>query len=84
MMSESRVFVELITFMEKSVDSGMLLFRLADLHTLYINRLGDLAIRKTVNKTRLKNDILKHFSEAQEQSDGKSVLIVFKKGCKIC
>ena len=80
MMSESRAFVELITFMEKSVNSGMFLFRLEDLHTLYINRLGDLGIRKTVNKTRLKNDILKHFSEAQEQSDGKSVVIVFKRG----
>jgi len=44
-MSESRVFVELITFMEKSVDPAMLLFRLADLHTLYINHLGDLAGR---------------------------------------
>jgi len=58
----------------------MLLFRLADHHTLYINRLGDLGIRKTVNKTRLKNDTLKHFSEAQEQSNGKSVVIVLKRG----
>jgi len=80
MMSESRVFIELITYTEKFVDSGMLLFRLADLHTLYINLLGDLGIRKTVNKTRLKNDILKHFSEAQEQSDGKSIVIFIKRG----
>jgi len=79
MMSKSKVFVELITFMKKSVDSSMLLFRLADLHTLYINHLGDLGIRKTVNK---KNDILKHFSEAQEQSDG--LLLFLKEGCKIC
>ena len=30
-MNESRVFVELITFIENSVDSGILLFKLAEL-----------------------------------------------------
>lgn len=39
-----------------------------------------LGIRKTVNKTRLKGDLLHHFSEAQEQCDGKNTVIVFKKG----
>jgi len=43
MMNESRVFVELINYTETSVDSGMLLFRLADLHTLYMNHRSDLA-----------------------------------------
>ena len=38
-MSESRVFVELITYIEKAVESGTLIFRLADLHSLYVNRL---------------------------------------------
>ena len=40
-MSESRVFVELTTYIEKAVESGTLLFRLADLHSLYVDRLGD-------------------------------------------
>ena len=76
-MNVSRVFVELITYIEKAVESGSLLFRLADLHFLYVNRLGDLDITKTVNKT---SDLLHHFSEAQEQCDGKNTVIVFKKG----
>ena len=79
-MSESRVFVELITYIEKAVESGALIFRLADLHSLYVNRLGNLNITKSINKTRLKSDILHHFSEAQEQCDGKNTIIVFKKG----
>ena len=79
-MSESRVFVELTTYIGKAVESGTLLFRLADLHSLYVNRLGDLSIRKTVNKTRLKGDLLHHFSDAQEQCNGKNTVIVFKKG----
>ena len=83
-MNESRVFVELITYIEKAVESGSLLFRLADLHSLYVNRLGDLDITKTVNKTRLKGDLLHHFSEAQEQCDGKTLLLSLKKECKIC
>ncbi len=33
-----------------------------------------------VNKTRLKTDLLEHFSEAQEQNDGKNTVIVFEKG----
>ena len=77
-MDECRVFVELTTYIEKAVESGTLLFRLADLHSLYVNRLSDLGINKTVNRTRLKGDLLNHFSEAQEQCDGKNAIIVFK------
>ena len=79
-MNESRVFVELITFIEKSVDSGTLLFKLAELHSLYVDRLSDFGINKVVNKTRLKNNLLHHFPEAQEQCDGKNIVIIFKKG----
>ena len=38
-MNESRAFVELTSYIEKSVESGTLLFKLADLHCLYVNRL---------------------------------------------
>ena len=78
--NECRVFVELTTYIEKAVESGTLLFRLADLHSLYVDRLSDFGINKTVNKTRLKKELLNHFSEAQEQCVGKSTAIVFKKG----
>ena len=79
-ISESRVFMELITYIENAVKSGTILFRLADLYSLYVNRLGDLDIMKTFIKTRLKGNLLHHFSEAQEQCDGKNTVIVFKKG----
>ena len=49
-MSESRVFVELASYIEKAVDSGTLLFKLSELHSLYVTRLKDLGIVKTVNK----------------------------------
>ena len=67
-MIESRVFVELVNYIEKTVESGTLLFKLSDIHSLYVNRLNDLGIVKTVNKTKLKDQLMKHFPEAQEQA----------------
>ena len=79
-MNESRVFIELIIYIEKAVESGTLLFKLAELHSLYVNRLGDLGITKLVNKTRFKLNLLQHFPEAQEQCDGKkNTVIIFNK-----
>lgn len=40
-MTESRVFVELIIYIEKAVNCGTLLFELCDVHSLYVNRLQD-------------------------------------------
>ena len=79
-MNESRVFIELITYIEKAAESGTLLFKLAELHSLYVNRLGDLGITNLVNKTRLKLNLLQHFPEAQEQCVDKNIVIIFKKG----
>ena len=52
-LNESRVFVELTNYIEKAVDFGTLLFKLSEIHSLYVNRLKDLGIHKLVNKTRL-------------------------------
>lgn len=79
-LNESRAFVELVSYIEKAVYSGTLLFKLSEIHTLYVNRLEDLGITKAINRTRLKAQLLEHFSEAQEQFDGKNVVIVFQKG----
>lgn len=79
-VNESRVFVELTSYIERAVCSGTVLFKLSDIHTLYVNRLENLGITKVINKTRLKKQLLEHFSEAQEQYDGRNVVIVFKKG----
>ena len=45
-MNESRAFVELTTYIHKSVDSGTLLFRLNEIHNLYTNCLEELGIQK--------------------------------------
>jgi len=76
-MSEPRVFVELVSYIEKTIHSGTLLFKLSELHSLYVNRLKDLGIVKTVNKTRLKDLLLNHFPDAQEQYDGRNIIIIF-------
>ena len=81
-MNESRAFVELTSYIEKSVESGTLLFKLADLHCLYVNRLEEFGIKKLVNKTRLKSHLLARFSGAQEQCDGKSIVLVFNEGMR--
>lgn len=78
MINESRAFVELTTYIETSVDEGKMLFKLSELYSMYEARLRDLGIPKQINKTRLKTSLLDHFSDAQEQLDGKNVVIVFK------
>ena len=81
-MTESRAFIELTNYIEKSVDSGMFLFKLSEIHSLYENRLMELGIQKVVNKTRLKDDLLDFFSEAQEQREGRNIVLVFKEGMR--
>ena len=49
---------------------------------LYMERRKDFDIIKTVNRTRLKDKLLTHFPEAQEQSDGRHTIIIFKYGMK--
>ncbi len=50
------------------------------MHSLYVKRLQELGVNKSINKTRLKNDVLEYFPESQEQQDGKSIVIVFREG----
>ena len=79
-MNESRAFVELTRYIEKSVDSGTLLFKLSEIHSLYMGRLEELGIKKLVNKTRFKDNLLERFPEAQEQCVGRNIVIIFKEG----
>ena len=52
--SRSQAFIELIKYIERSVDNDKLLFLLYELHLLYVSRLETLGVHKQVNKTRLK------------------------------
>ena len=64
------------------MESGINLFKLTEIHSLYISCLKELGVEKQVNKTRLKSCLLEHFSEAQEQHDGSHTLFIFKEGMK--
>lgn len=80
-MDESVAFVELIEYIEGCSESGSHMFKLADLSTLYVQRLETLGIKKTMNKTRLKNALLEHFKGSlQEQADGRNTVVVFQEG----
>ena len=61
-MNESRAFFELVDYIENSLENGTLFFVLSELHSLYENHLKDLGIAKSINRTRLKNAILNHFT----------------------
>ena len=79
--AEARTFAKLISFMESSAESGTLFFKLSSLHDLFVSRLCNLQVDKSVNKTCLKNRIIAHYhGEIQEQSYGKNTVLVFNQG----
>ena len=81
--SQARAFAELVSYIECSIDGGTYIFKLSELHALYEERLQGLGINKTINKTRLKMQLLGHFfGECQEECDGRNALLVFKDGLK--
>ena len=78
--NETRAFIELTSSIENSVEDGIFNFKLVDLRKLYEKRLQDLGIRKEINKSRFKEKILQYFPQAQEQSDGKHIVLIFPEG----
>lgn len=79
--TESRAFAETISFIESCVEEGTYMFKLADLHKMYEDRLEELGHKQYVHKTRFKYKLLNYYpDECQEQSDGKRTLLVFNKG----
>ncbi|XP_078343033.1 uncharacterized protein LOC144628793 [Oculina patagonica] len=80
--SKARVFAELASYLEESLNAGISIFQLSELHSLYEKRLKELGEDISVNKTRLKEKLLDHFSSMglQEQSDGKNTVLVFPEG----
>ena len=72
--------MELSIYIEKAVNSGNVLFKFSDIHSMYVNHLEDFGINKQINKTRPNDKVLEKFPEAQEQHDGKNIIIVFEEG----
>ncbi len=53
------------------------------MHNLYEKRLCEFGVIKSINKTRLKDQILDQFlGHCKEETDGKNTLLVFKEGLK--
>ena len=55
---EARAFVELLTYIEGSVEEGKFFLKFSELRFLYESRLKDFGISKEVNKVRFKEQIL--------------------------
>ena len=80
---EATAFIELVSHIEGCIEENKFVFQLSELHALYETRLKHLGYQKSVNKTRLKQQILSYFSEdCQGQTDGRSTIIVFQEGMK--
>ena len=77
---EARAFVELITHVENSIENGTFCFKFSVLRQIYESRLHDLGITKEINKVCFKERVLNYFPNAQEQNDGKNVILVFEQG----
>ena len=75
---EARAFVELITHVENSIENGTFCFKFSVLRQIYESRLHDLGITKEINKVCFKERVLNYFPNAQEQNDGKNVILVFE------
>ena len=59
-IKESQAFIELVEYIETSVENDKLMFLLSELHSLLVSRPGTLGIHKTVTKTRLKTSLLEN------------------------
>lgn len=61
------------------MENRTLLFKLSEMSSLYIQRLQDLGIKKTINEGRLRIAFLEHYNGTlQEQTDGRNTILVFR------
>lgn len=79
---EARAVIELTSYIETSVEEETFCFKFSELRHMYEERLAALEIQKEVNKMRFKEQILNFFPKAQEQNDGKHVVLFFYQGMK--
>ena len=68
--------------METAAEDGTYFFKLTQLHDLYEKRLKEFNLDISVNKTRLKEQLLNHFKieGLQQQSDGRLTILAFPEG----
>lgn len=77
-----RAFAELVMHVESALEQGTYMFPLAELHAAYEERLKEFNIDTSINRSRLKKELLDFFQkyEIQEQSDGKRIILIFPDG----
>ncbi len=80
--AKATAFAKTVSYIASALEDGTYIFRVAEVHKLYQSYLEILGADITVNRTRLKTDLLEHFqtSAVQEQFDGKNSLLVFPDG----
>ena len=83
--AKAQAFAELISHIEGCLEEDTNIFKLADLHSIYQDRLQNLGVLFSVNKTCLKEDIINHFFGygIQEHSSGTNTVLVFPEGKNI-
>lgn len=83
--AKARAFAELVSHIESCLEEDTNIFKLADLHSIYQDRLRNLGVLFSVNNIYLKEDITNHFFDygIQEQSSGTNTVLVFPEGMKI-
>lgn len=67
-LDESVAFVELVKYIDQCMDDGVHIFKLSELSPLYVQRLEDLGIEKSINKTRLKKALLEHYGRSSTRT----------------
>jgi len=79
----SRVFVELIEYIDNETQSKRTSIALTELHELYVRRLQQFGFGAYVHKTHLKERILKHFPECKPEFDGRNIVLLFDNTLRI-
>ncbi len=76
---KAQAFAQLVMHFENDIEKGTCVFKLADLHASYEEHMEQLNITTSINRTRLKGELLDYFQKygIQEQSDGKNVVLRF-------
>ena len=80
--AKAQAFAETIADIENMIEEGNQILKLTDLYAMYVKRSRKLGLDTSINKTRLKNNIIDHFLDAgiQEQTDRTNTLLIFPEG----
>ena len=79
---KARAFAELVAHVDELLEAGNFLFKCSILHNLYEQRVKEFGVDIAINKMRLKEQLLEHFSGMglQEQYDGRNTVLLFPEG----